>query len=123
LLDLWRGRLSWRRLGVLLAGLPPESATVTAIRDASPEPVEPVDPPDGHGPWSRTEMLLALLADQLVRLQWLYVSAHTKNPPPQPEPLPRPGIRPSARREVSRAALAYFEQIRERHRRQTGARP
>jgi hypothetical protein len=74
--------------------LPPESATATERRVAQPEG-------EGGGsqveadevPWSQSELLLAAMYDALRRIEWLYVSAHAKNPPKPPDPLPRPGVK------------------------------
>lgn len=102
LLDLHRGRLSWRRLRVLIEHLPPESATMTAIRNAHPDVVSS-DADPAQGRWSQDQMLLAQLVDEIRWLRWITVATNSSagNTPPQPEPMPRPGVvsaRPAARR-------------------------
>lgn len=87
---MWRGGLTWRRLGVLVAHLPPESATKTALREAlTDEQQASLPAPVGHGPWSQVELLLALVADRLAILSW---QQGGDNSVPQPKPLPRPGV-------------------------------
>lgn len=83
------GALTWRRLRVLLAGLPPTSRLSRALDPASA--------------WSVTDHLLAqvcdtvsLVADEVALGRWLYVAGNAKKGrrPKQPEPyprLPRPG--------------------------------
>jgi hypothetical protein len=79
LLDLYRGRLSLRRLAVLVRQLPPESATVRAL---TPEAA-----------WSTTDYLLAAVLDAARWGNWLTVETNkrkgAKNP--RPLPVPRPG--------------------------------
>jgi hypothetical protein len=85
--------LSWRRLRILIEHLPPESATMTAIRNAHPDQVGAgKDPAEGR--WSQTEMLLAQLVDELRLLRWLTLSINAEkgSRPEPPEPLPRPGV-------------------------------
>lgn len=82
LLDYYRGRLSTRRLRVLVQHLPRQAALV---RQMHGEQVE----------WGLTEHLLAATVDQLAISNWLFASAHTPenaDPPARPEPLPRPGL-------------------------------
>lgn len=104
LLDLYRGDLTPRKLGVLVDGLPPESLTMTAIRNSAPEPRgdEPVTEFDAaQGRWSSAEMLMATMIDEIRLLRWTYVSAHAKNGGgAPPEPVRRPGG--TARRPRSR---------------------
>jgi hypothetical protein len=82
LLDYHRGRLSTRRLRVLIQHLPKDAALV---RELHGEDVE----------WGLTEHLLAAAVDHLAAGNWLFASAHTSenaDPPERPEPLPRPGM-------------------------------
>jgi hypothetical protein len=84
--------MTWRELGVLVDHLPPESATVTAIRDGmSPEELADLPQPEGHGPWSRTEQLLADVCD---RLDWVIYAVYASEggKPQQPKPMRRPGV-------------------------------
>ncbi|MFE9003074.1 hypothetical protein ACFYOY_13175 [Streptomyces sp. NPDC007875] len=100
LLDVHRGRLSWRRLRVLIQHLPPESATMTALRndltdEELAEQAEHGDPEKGR--WSQVEQLLALIADRVARLEYVTILANSdskgKKPTP-PEPIARPGAKP-----------------------------
>lgn len=76
-------------------GLPVESATLTRMRDRlTPEDRERLtsQPQTGHGPWSQTDMLLALVADRVAQQTWMLAEwAKGKRPPP-PKPIPRPGV-------------------------------
>jgi hypothetical protein len=94
------GRRSWRWLRVLLQHLPPESHTMTALRNATSdeelaEQAERGEPEKGR--WSQTEQLLAVVADRVAGLTYAYSAAHTekgKKKPTPPEPLRRPGAKP-----------------------------
>jgi hypothetical protein len=90
---------------VLVNGLPPESATHTALRaEIAAEREEALargdtpaeaEQPDPEGQrWSKAEMLLASLVDEVRILRFVYVSAHTEkgHKPPLPAPIPRPGV-------------------------------
>lgn len=77
LLDLYRGVLSVRRLGVLVRGLPPQSATVQAAE------------PDTR--WSLTDHLLAAVVDELRLGNWLQSKDGHANRN-RPQPIPRPGV-------------------------------
>jgi hypothetical protein len=110
------GRLTYRRLGVLLAHLPLEAATQTLrLAELSDEDyAELASPGHRHGPWSHTDLLLAAVADAIERLTFVQLSrAGTK--PKQPQPIPRPGVRSNVR-PINPAARAYLERIREQHR-------
>jgi hypothetical protein len=87
--------LTWRRLRVLLDGLPPESATKTAIRDGmSLEQWESLPTSQAWGAWSHTDHLMATVADRLAWVQWTLVALKSEKgkAPKPPEPLPRPGV-------------------------------
>jgi hypothetical protein len=91
--DLGSG-LSWRRMLVLVNALPPESATMTAIRNDTPD--EALDEMEMHpelAQWSGIEGLLALLVDEMRNLTWSFLQSRTEEKLPRPEPLPRPGLR------------------------------
>ena len=101
--DLWRpgSVLTWRRLAALIRHLPPESATMTALRNSAPAEVlarqaEQVDP--ATLAWSRAEMLAASQLDAINQLIHMYASAHSKQPVARPKPTPRPGVVAGARR-------------------------
>jgi hypothetical protein len=100
--DAWRpgSALTARKLNVLIGQLPPESATMTALRVATPEAAEKVaaglDP--AKAPWSQMEMLLASLIDAVRRVEWMYASVHAKSSPPRaPDPIIRPGVKATQR--------------------------
>lgn len=82
LLDRYRGRLSARRLRVLIQHLPREAALVRALHG-------------DHAEWGLTEHLLATTVDQLAISNWLFVSvnaAEDADQPERPQPVPRPGV-------------------------------
>lgn len=89
--------MTWRRLRVLIQHLPPESHTMTALRNAMSdeelaEQAEKGDPEAGR--WSQAEQLLALVADRVAQLQYTLVCVNTEKKsqrPEQPKPIPRPG--------------------------------
>jgi hypothetical protein len=89
-----------------------ESLTLTRVRDSiTPEQRAELEktPPVGHGAWSQTDMLLALIADRVAEQTW--VLGEWKTRPPAPKPLPRPGIDGPARRrpgslDAARAAVS-----------------
>ncbi|MFG2330574.1 hypothetical protein ACGFMM_13175 [Streptomyces sp. NPDC048604] len=83
LLDWHRGRLSSRRLAVLVKHMPRDSAIA---RQQDAETAE----------WSVTDYLLAAAVDHLAAANWMFASVHTDEddePPEQPAPVPRPGDR------------------------------
>lgn len=82
LLDYYRGKLSPRRLRVLIRHLPRESALARALHG------DVVD-------WGLTEHLLAGVVDELAVGNWLFVTANSPehaDPPERPRPVPRPGV-------------------------------
>lgn len=92
--------MTWRRLRVIIQGLPPESRTMTALRNAMSdeelaEQAEVGDPE--RSAWSQVEQLLALIGDRLARVEYVLICANTngkgKKPAP-PEPIARPGAKP-----------------------------
>ncbi|WP_370421952.1 hypothetical protein AB8O64_27590 [Streptomyces sp. QH1-20] len=102
---------------MLIEHLPPESATVTALRNAAPADdldaqAERADP--SRGRWSQTELLLAQAIDAVHRLSHYYALVNTsdgKRPEP-PHPVPRPGVRPAPDRpRISTAAAETLFQI------------
>lgn len=103
MLDLWRPRsgMTWRKLGVLVAHLPPESATMTGLRAEHPslaeQASEEADP--AAQAWSSDQMLLAALIDSVRQLAWMFAAVHFKQAPKAPpEPVPRPGVGPRRQR-------------------------
>ena len=91
--DLGTG-LSERSLLSFLRNLPPESAT---LREMDPE----------MGGWSRADMLLAQLCDEIANLMWLTAcrGAPRSKWPPRPEQIERPGVRNDGRRHLGRGAI------------------
>lgn len=82
LLDYYRGRLSARRLRVLIRHLPREAALVRALHGDEAD-------------WGLTEHLLAGAVDELAVGNWLFVSANSDEHaerPERPRPVPRPGV-------------------------------
>jgi hypothetical protein len=105
--DLFTGRLSWRRFGVLLRGLPVESEYKTAVRNTVDLSDLPDPEPGIYGPWSQADMLLARVGDLLSH--WLWMNADPeKRPAAPPFPYPRPGVADNVRA-ISEEALAYLE--------------
>lgn len=90
--------MTWRQLRVLIQHLPPESATMTALRNAlDPEEYEQQarngKPEEGR--WSMTEQLLAGITDALRHLEYVLTLAHHNGKgrkPRPPEPMRRPGV-------------------------------
>lgn len=113
--------MTWRRLGVLVEALPGESATKTAIRDGlGDEELSKAagQEPDGHGPWSRTDLQLAAIGDLL---KWVIYATYAAQggKPRQPEPTPRPGIA-RKRKRISAEGYAHLQRLREEHARLHG---
>ncbi len=88
--DLWRGRLTWRRLLALIRGLPADSALARA--QAGPDAA-----------WGLTEHLLARLVDEIAWLTWLTANRDLKpgKRSRMPEPVPRPGVARKQRQEMT----------------------
>ncbi|WDM17459.1 hypothetical protein J3S85_27960 [Streptomyces lavenduligriseus] len=81
LLDWHRGRLSSRRLAVLVKHLPPDSATVRELHGEAAD-------------WSVTDYLLAAAVDRLAEANWMFATVNRDedaDPLEYPEPVPRPG--------------------------------
>lgn len=99
-LDVHRGRMTWRRLRVLIEHLPPESATKTALRNELTDEelaalADAGDPESAR--WSQLEQLTASLIDAVRRMEYVLICANTESKhqrPTPPEPVPRPGARP-----------------------------
>ncbi|MEU9332003.1 hypothetical protein AB0D49_02435 [Streptomyces sp. NPDC048290] len=82
LLDWHRGRLSSRRLAVLVRHLPRDSATLRKLHG------EVMD-------WSVTDHLLASAVDQLAEANWMFATVNRDEdaePLEYPRPVPRPGV-------------------------------
>lgn len=121
--------MTYRRVRVLIDRLPPESATKTAMRDSlsdaqlaayMDEHAEDADE-GGHGPLSRSDMVLFDIHDQLKWLEYAVYAAQGAKPT-QPKPRPRPGLVDESDKQQhairakanSPAGIAYLNQIRDR---------
>jgi len=84
-----------RKLANLLDHLPPESATMTALRVERGEDAEidtsKADP--SEAPWSALEMLVATLIDEVRGVRSAYATVHTGTVIQPPAPIPRPGTK------------------------------
>lgn len=113
-----RSRLTWRRLGVLIDGLPPESRTKTAIRDAhgavalAQQAKDSGGGDDGWGSYSNSDMHIAALIDEI---RWLrHAVYHAQGAKPKrPKQYPRPGVMPERIRKLNPEAHAYLARLRE----------
>jgi hypothetical protein len=112
--------MSWRRLGVILDQLPPESAYYTAVRESlSPHELAELSEradQSRFGPWSHLEMLLARVGDGINHLAWM----QTKGDTPAPDPYPRPGVRRPGNvvplnPEAAAYHLAYLREVERLH--------
>lgn len=89
LCDVWRGRLTLRKVRVLIDGLPMDSRTASALAGVSGPMAE----------WSLRDLLLGYMADEMARYRWQWEQAHRdpkavgkqrdvpKSVLPQPEPM------------------------------------
>jgi hypothetical protein len=87
--DLTTGRLTWRQLKVLLAGLPADAATRRSIGGPEED-------------WHLEHHLLALIIDGLREANWQRANQFSKHPSRPPTPLPRPGV---VRRALGRTSM------------------
>ncbi|MGV9693326.1 hypothetical protein ACWDUX_29950 [Streptomyces sp. NPDC003444] len=82
LLDLWHGRLSIRRIGVLVKSLlrKPGRSTLAMVMDETAE-------------WGTTDHLLARISDALETSNYMFLQVNSAEDAeiPLPEPIPRPG--------------------------------
>ncbi|MDT0608885.1 hypothetical protein [Streptomyces lancefieldiae] len=98
--DVLTGRRSWRWLRVLIEHLPPESHTMTALRNnLTPEELaaqaDKGEPEKGR--WSQLELLLAAAYDRLGVIEYVLRCVNTDKKsklPDPPEPMRRPGAGP-----------------------------
>ncbi|MDX3694061.1 hypothetical protein PV726_27740 [Streptomyces europaeiscabiei] len=80
LLDWHRGRLSSRRLAVLVKHLPRDSATLQKLHGEASQ-------------WSVGDYLLASVVDRLAEANWMFATVNRDedaDPLDHPEPVPRP---------------------------------
>ncbi|MEV6478207.1 hypothetical protein [Streptomyces sp. NPDC051657] len=81
LLDWHRGRLTSRRLAVLVKHMPRDSAVAQELHGEASE-------------WHVSDYLLAAAVDHLAAANWMFASVNTDEDaeqPPPPVPVPRPG--------------------------------
>jgi hypothetical protein len=102
--------MSWRRFGIILGHLPPESSYLTAVRNSTDLSDLPEPDMETHGPWAQGELLLAGIFDRLGRLIWMQTDG--RNPPPPP--YPRPGVESNVRA-INPTAQAYLRYLAEHH--------
>ncbi|MGW7611371.1 hypothetical protein ACWGKW_29750 [Streptomyces sp. NPDC054766] len=96
LLDWHRGRLTSRRLSVLVRHLPRDS---TLHRELYGEGAE----------WSVTDHLLAAVVDRLAESNWMFATVHRdedSEPLDPPQPLQRPGMDTQPDQDPERPSLA-----------------
>lgn len=86
--DLGRG-LSYRRLGVLVAGLPSDSALARKLAREVTEPGEMTEQEEALA-WRLEHHLLALIVDLLAGANWQRGGGKGG----KPKPLRRPGVKP-----------------------------
>jgi hypothetical protein len=90
--------MTWRQLRVLIQHLPPESATMTALRNALDPAEYEQQARNGRpeeGRWSMTEQLLAGISDSLHQLEYILILANSSgkgHKPKRPTPMRRPGV-------------------------------
>jgi hypothetical protein len=106
--------MTWRQLRVLIMHLPPESHTMTALRNAMSAEDFQKQAQDGEpekGRWSQSEQLLASIADGVRDLQYITVIANSDGKgrkPKRPEPMRRPGVGGPKKREALTDQHAEF---------------
>lgn len=96
--DYHRGGISTRRMLNLIRRLPADSELAKEAHGITPE----------EASWSRTDHLLAIVADHLAVSNWLFSSAHSESPPERPIPISRPGPEPEPVAASSTADQAAF---------------
>lgn len=94
LLDLWRGRMSMRKLAVLVRGLGPDSATVRAASEV----------PDEFAGWSMTDILLGRLVNEASFHRWEWGLAHTEDKRRSSYPKPPRSVLPEADKGAANAS-------------------
>lgn len=103
LLDLWRGRLSLRRVSVLIGSLLRQTGR-SVLAAACDEAAE----------WSETDYILARVSDALELSNWLFIQANSGEGGediPLPAPLPRPGQEESEPEPVTQQCASTDEVV------------
>ncbi|MEU6990407.1 hypothetical protein ABZ953_07050 [Streptomyces sp. NPDC046465] len=110
--------MSWRRLRILIQHLPPESHTMTALRNqlSDEELAEQADKGEPEkGRWSQLEQLTASVVDATRRVEYVLLCTNIENKakwPKPPEPVARPGAKaPRAKPKISEAAAEVLLQL------------
>lgn len=116
--------MTWRELGVYIDKLPPESSLRTEIRDQFTDQ-ELMDfaarnTDEKHGAWSRLELLVASLINELRQLTYVQLIGNGVKGIPTPEPVRTPGSSAKFRKPVDPEAAAYIQSIRDRHAKEAG---
>lgn len=111
--DLWRGRMSYRRLWVLLNRLPQESWTQTILRDRTPDDalVAPARDEQRFGPWALDNYQLASVLDAIRHLEFTLARVNGNEWPP-PDPTPRPGVQRRGKPSLSPRGVTYLNSLR-----------
>lgn len=119
--DVFRPRggpsgLTWRRLGVLVKGLPRTSLLMTRMRDEIEVDVSDDDEPK-HGPWSLDNYQLADLIDRVNLLTMTLVQVNDgKADEFVPIPRPQMKIRRVVDESNAEVVFDFLESIRQQHR-------
>lgn len=104
--DLGSESLSWRRIGVLIRQLPPQSATWVSKNG-------------GDALWGLTEQLLAATVDALNVGNWQRAASGLDKgkQPKKPSPIPRPGVKPEGRTFGGKTSLTIADMRRRKEKR------
>jgi hypothetical protein len=93
--------------------LPPESATVTAVRNGmDPDDLAEAAGADEaeHSPWSMTEMLLASMLDEQRVGNYMFAQVNSEKPVGKPPaPTSRPGVKKPRKTGMSAAQRMAFD--------------
>lgn len=92
---MWRGKLTLRRLRVLIAGLPTDCRTAYALANGSATEASPL------ASWRLGDVLLGRLADELALLRWQWECAHLDPKKQRPRPQP-PSVLPEWKPQAAR---------------------
>lgn len=88
--------------------LPPESATMTALRNANPSVVDEDGPDPAEGRWSQIEILIASLVDEVRYLRHDYRTSHGDKRGKRPDPIRRPGAAAKSKSQLSDAQYDWL---------------
>ena len=117
LVDLFRGKLSYRELWNLIQFLPQDTWTQAILRDDPDRQALVNQGQDEHkfGPWSQGDLLMAALIDAVNKVRYAVVRVAGNDDYPMPEPFPRPGMERMARQIVdsaeAEAARRYLDEF------------